>query len=832
MHREAETILGLVDRVEFFRLDAGRKLDPARRSEMGQFLTPPAVARLMASMFEERPQEVRLLDAGAGTGSLTAAFVEEACSWGSPPKRIVATAYEVDADLATYLESTMKLAGQMARRAGIDFEGHVRREDFIQAASSMLDGGLFSSPRQTFNAAILNPPYRKIRTESRERRLISATGIETSNLYTGFISLAIGLLDRDGEMVAISPRSFCNGPYFRPFREFLLREMEIKRVHVFEARDRAFGDDDVLQENVIVSAARRPGRSAEVVVSASNDGEDDWVSIRAVNRGEFVHPSDPDFFIHLVTDGLDQAIADRMGQLTASLGDLGIEVSTGRVVDFRVRDHLRETPDHSTVPLIYPVHLISGSVAWPRLQSRKPNAIHVCRETKELLFPQGTYVLVKRFSSKEERRRVVSAVFDPEKVCGSAVAFENHLNVYHNSGRGIPRDLALGLAAFLNSTLVDEFFRQFSGHTQVNATDLRSIKYPSRVALETLGKAVDGGVPDQDTIDQLVTEVLFPVAGPDPTKAKRRIEEALAVLQALGLPRAQQNERSALTLLALLDLKPGVPWSRASDPMRGITPMMEFFEEHYGKKYAPNSRETVRRQTVHQFIDAGFIVQNPDDPKRPTNSAKNVYQVVEAALHVFRSHGSREWESRVSEYRSAVGTLKEKYEGRRRMNKIPVKLPSGKVIGLSAGGQNPLVKAVVEEFCPRFVPGGTVLYIGDTDDKWATFDRRGLGLLGVEVDEHGKMPDVVVHHSERNWLLLIEAVTSHGPMNAKRHGELARLFRSSRAGLVYVTAFIDRRRLSKYLGEISWETEVWVAETPDHMIHFDGERFLGPYETK
>lgn len=318
-------------------------------------------------------------------------------------------------------------------------------------------------------------------------------------------------------------------------------------------------------------------------------------------------------------------------------------------------------------------------------------------------------------------------------------------------------------------------------------------------------------------------------------KAKQKIEEAIEILRALGFPRQQQNERSALTLLSLLDLKPEDAWDTASNPLMGITPMMEFFAEHYGKRYAPNTRETVRRQTVHQFVQAGLIIPNPDEPSRPTNSPKAVYQIEPSALKLLREYGKPTWNKHLDEYLNAVETLKEIYARERDIRRIPVKLTNGHEIRLSPGGQNVLVKKIIDDFCPFFTPGGHLIgghliYVGDTQKKWAYFDRDALETLGVEIEEHGKMPDIVIHYVERNWLVLIEAVTSHGPVNPKRRQELQGLFAKSKAGLVYVTAFLDRRTMIKYIDDISWGTEVWIAETPTHLIHFNGERFLGPYE--
>ncbi len=313
-------------------------------------------------------------------------------------------------------------------------------------------------------------------------------------------------------------------------------------------------------------------------------------------------------------------------------------------------------------------------------------------------------------------------------------------------------------------------------------------------------------------------------------KAEQKIRESLTILNDFGLPRQQQNERSALTLLSLLGLKPDAAWEDAADPLTGITPMMDFFHEHYGKRYAPNTRETVRRQTIHQFLQAALIVANPDKPARPTNSPKAVYQIEPSALKLVRSFGKRGWKGRFQKYLRTLKTLKQLYARERDMRRLPVHLANGQEIKLSPGGQNVLVKRIIDDFCPLFAPGGCIVYVGDTQAKWAYFDSNALTALEIDIEEHGKMPDLVVHDIEKNWLILIEAVTSHGPVNPKRRHELKELFSGSTAGLVFVTAFLDRRAMLKYLNDISWETEVWIAESPTHLIHFNGERFLGPYE--
>jgi adenine-specific DNA-methyltransferase len=821
---------GLLQAADMLRLEANRHLEPERRSELGQFMTPEPVARLMAGMLEGGAQ-AKLLEAGAGVGSLFGAAVEQLCSRKKRPKCIAVTAFEIDEHLASYLPQTFDLCRATCIEAGVAFLGEHHCEDFIGWAADALRPGLFSRrERPTFTTAILNPPYRKISSSGKERQILREVGVETSNLYTAFVALAVMLLEPDGELVAITPRSFCNGPYFKPFRELLLSQASITHAHVFDCRKSAFKGDDVLQENIIFRAVKRAGMTGKVVISSSRSPDDPDVLVREVEASSLISPNDPDSVIHIVQSELQGEVAARVRSFRASLPDLGIQVSTGRVVDFRAKEsliHGTVKPKVSHAPLIYPGHFAAGAINWPR-EGKKPNYLEATEATRDLLVPAGNYVLVKRFSAKEEKRRISAAVCSPSMLDADNYAFENHLNYYHCNGGGLDRALAYGLAIYLNSSLVDAFFRQFSGHTQVNASDLRGLPYPPRETLVRLGRGLT--VPSHDDIDDLLTGELSEMATSiDPMKARRQIDDAMAILSVLGVPRAQQNDRSALTLLALLDLKPGDRWESASSPLMGITPIMDFSRDNYGTTYAPNTRETFRRQTMHQFCEAAIALYNPDKPDRPVNSPKAVYQVAPLLLDTLRKYGTPEWAKSLAEWLGQVDTLKVRYARERAMSKIPLKLPSGQKIELSPGGQNVLVERIIHEFCPRFAPDGVPLYVGDTEEKYAFFDKARLRALGVEVDSHGKMPDVVVHYVEKNWLLLIEAVTSHGPVDGKRHDELRRLFKSSTAPLVFVTAFMDRTAMVRFLGEIAWETEVWVADAPSHMIHFNGERFLGPY---
>ena len=310
----------------------------------------------------------------------------------------------------------------------------------------------------------------------------------------------------------------------------------------------------------------------------------------------------------------------------------------------------------------------------------------------------------------------------------------------------------------------------------------------------------------------------------------KKIDEATAILAALGLPKSQQNERSALTLLALADLKPGSSWSKVGRPLLRTVDIMDFMRVNYGKDYKPNSRETIRRQTIHQFEQARVVDRNPDEPDRPTNSGKNAYRLTPEAMKVLAAYGTKKFNKAVATFIEQFGSLKAAYERVRATHQIPLRLSDGEIVYLSPGAHNTLQVTILEDFGPRFAPGATVLYMGDTAKKHVIYDRDQLARIGVPINHHDKLPDVVLFDSERNWLFLIEAVTSHGPVTPKRYREIEDFLSECTAERVYVTSFLAINDFRKYAADIAWETEVWIAAMPDHMIHFNGQKFLGPYK--
>lgn len=457
----------------------------ARQAALGQFFTPSPIATFMAGMFPASGlTPIKLLDPGAGQGALSAAFLERVRRDELGPADSV-TAYELDDRLVPTLRSNLSGSGVASAR--------VLGGDFIEQGVDDVRAG-----RRPYTHAILNPPYKKISTGSKHRALLRAAGIETVNLYSAFVALALLLLKGGGQLCAIVPRSFCNGPYYRPFRDLLFRHAALLRIHLFDARNSAFADDDVLQENVVI-LLERGARQGMVTLSSSTDADFSDLQQWTVPFAEVVKVGDCERMIHVPPRVTPVSVPEKFN---ARLTDLELFVSTGPVVDFRMRDHLRDLPEADTVALLYPGHFGRKGLSWPKGNPKKPSAIVRNPQTEKWLYPNGNYTVVRRFSSKEERRRIVANVVPGESLPGDRIGFENHLNVFHRGRHGLPQAIALGLMTYLNSSMIDSHFRAFNGHTQVNATDLRSLPYPSEDRLFRIAKwAAQNPDPSQEAID-------------------------------------------------------------------------------------------------------------------------------------------------------------------------------------------------------------------------------------------------------------------------------------------------------------------------------------------
>ena len=592
-------------------LNAELELSTGRveRLGRGQFATPSAAARTMAALVEPANGDLRVVDPGAGAGALMLALVANVVERDSV-ERLSIELVETDPQALELLETAVQAAHLVAEAHGLSLTTRIVNHDFCDAS------GWASGYR--FDAAILNPPYTKLGASDPCRRMVRRRhGVDCPNLYAAFLAVAVALLRDRGQLVAITPRSFANGLYFTGFRRHLTDGASFRRVIVFDRRDRVFRSSSVLQETVIFSLRKRaPAASDLVRVETRSDHLSDPHEVHDVPHDNIVLPHDAHRFINLPGNPDVMRVAERVAALPADLQSLGLSVSTGPVVDFRCREFLTTAQAEGSVPLIYPANVKPAGVEWP-LETRKPQGFAVAPRTIRWLFPNGHYVLVKRFTAKEEKRRVVASVYDP--IDGyDRVAFENHVNVIHRNRGPLPRSAAVHLTDFLNSDLVDTYFRMFSGSTQVNATDLRRLRFP-----------------DMDT----------------------------------------QQPSSLFDLNHLED-----PYCTSATPV--------------------------------------------------TNGLCTKSQVLES--------------------------------------------------------------------------------------------------LGVSIDNHGKMPDLVVYMEDRNWIVLLEAASTHGPVDSKRHIELKHMFDRCTAGLIFVSCFPDQATMKKYLTDISWETDVWTADHPTHLVHFDGERFMGP----
>lgn len=458
--------------VEALRIELSTTREDDYKSELGQFLTPQPIAKFMASLFSESSSEsLRLLDPGCGHGALSYAFSNR-----FKDKEIELECWEIDKSLHSVCEAVLK--SSFNKKINLKLNGN----DFIK------EGAIRHLRRNTplFTHAILNPPYKKISSLGETRQILKEIKVQSVNLYTAFLALSVLLTQKGGEIVSITPRSFFNGSYYRPFRSFLINLCSINRIHIFESRKRAFSDDDVLQENVILKLTKGQKQGA-VVVSRSFDQHLSDYSEHEFAFDDIVHPGDNELYFHIPTP--QSSSTSRKSLPRYSLMDLDLDVCTGPVVDFRLREHCSQNRTATTVPLIYPFHFRGGSFLHPR-ENKKPNWIEVNDASRKWLMDPGCFVLTKRFTSKEEKRRVVAHILRHEDVPYTAIGIENHLNVFHRRKKGIPENLAVGLAQYLNSSEVDDYFRSFSGHTQVNATDLRRLPYPSLAELIQLGDEV------------------------------------------------------------------------------------------------------------------------------------------------------------------------------------------------------------------------------------------------------------------------------------------------------------------------------------------------------
>lgn len=796
----------------------------------GQFFTSTTIALYMANLMRFTDKKsIRVLDPGAGVGILTAALVERIIRENKKLDLFV-DLFDNDQSAISSLERNMEHCKTLMEESGNKFEYRILEEDFILFHADIFTKDIFTEETHypKYDMIISNPPYFKVNKTHEYARILKEYVYGQPNVYFMFMAVAENLLLENGQLVFITPRSYCSGSYFEKFREKFFESIDPSHIHVFSSRKGNFNTENVLQENIILSGFKRPYKEPKITISSSsisfmhNDYKEEIFTKSLV-----MDSSDQINLVRLPLNQEEAEILELFDRWSNNLTLMDMNISTGPVVTFRNTESIGLYSEETTYPLIYMKHLKELRVNFPL--NIKDTGIKKSTQAKSLLLPAKNYVLLKRFTSKEQKKRVDCAVYEDKEHPYEFIGIENHLNYIYGNNRALTREEVYGIAAFLNSNSVDRYFRIINGNTQVNASDIKPLPFPPFEQIKALGRMVTEQTISYDEVDDWILKLPNHIEYIFGGKEKMTKEqEALEILKQLELPMKQQNSRSALSLLALLNVRTMDEWSNAQMKMLRIVDIMEFIRNEYGIDYAANTRETIRRQTIHQFERAQIIARNIDDPSRATNSGKTNYSVTPEFLTLIHSYGTELWTEELEVFKSAFESLTQKYESQRDLNKVPVRLKDGSTLDFSPGAHNELQKAIIEEFAAYFAPGSELLYVGDTADKDLYINRGQLESLGFDNLAHDKLPDVVLYDQERNWIFFVEAVTSHGPISPKRKLELTELLGASNAGPIFITAFPNLTTYKKFATDIAWDTEVWFSDDPQHMIHRNGDRFLGP----
>ena len=673
--------------VEFCDQLAGLYLAHAsatHRKARGQFFTPPAIARFMAVLSAPFPSGALVVEPGAGVGILIAALAErvmrtEDCrEW-----RVMA--YENDPVLLPALKLALGYVRRWLDDQGIRFRFQVKQEDFILANVALLRPAplLESLNDETHPQLIIaNPPYFKIPKTDPRVAVLPEVVHGQPNIYALFMAAAAKLLQAEGQLIFITPRSFCSGPYFRKFRQWFFRTVALERIHLFKSRTETFARDQVLQENVILDCTKTTVQHELVQISSSRGMQDlEAALLRRIPRHEVLDLESSEAVLSVPIAETDSAVREIFDRWSDRLGSFGLHISTGPIVPFRTGALTHHGDGMEAAPVLWVQHVGRMEVTWPLYRFAKPQNIRVTPETNRLLLPNINYVLMRRFSPKEENSRITAAPYLGGSLPSQFLGIENHVNYIHRPNGSLSTVESLGLAAFLNSRWVDQYFRMSSGNTQVSATEIRNLPLPPLEKIHRIGERLQEAeaVSKVALVNKIVGEELrLPLDLSNGNGGHMpKIEEAKDLLNALGLPPAQRSELAALTLLSLANLTEPVPWKKAERRSIRIHDMILFIEQNYHKRYAENTRETFRRQVLHQFEQASIADRNPDDPTLPTNSPRTHYALSEAALLVVQNYGTRTGQRALEEFRTEHRTLLEIYQQRRTQKMIPLRAQQG-----------------------------------------------------------------------------------------------------------------------------------------------------------
>lgn len=801
------------------------QMSKPERKKIGQFFTPASIANYMGSMVKSHNHTVRILDPGAGSGILSAAIIDQLMK--NDVKNIIIDLYENNSNILPILQENLEKLKLFAKKNNVSLDYHILEENFI-ISNELSWSGLIN--REKYDFVISNPPYKKIKKSDIESIIMNDIVYGQPNMYFLFMAMGTNLLKENGELIFIVPRSFSSGSYFTYFRKYFLEKNKILNIHLFTSRDAISGSkDSVLQETIILHA-KKTNQSPEFIKITESNGEDCHIINQYLVEYKTCVKNDNNYFLFFPTCVDDIKILTFVNKWPSSFSKLGYRMKTGIVVDFREKEWLSTKSNKNTIPLLWSynfknhrIHLHSNSI------NRKPQFLLNVPETKRLQMKKANYLLLKRFTSKEESKRLQCALlFEEDIEPYEKFSTENHLNFITKLNIPMTKEELYGLFVVINSNYLDKYFRILNGSTQVNANEINSFPLPSYQSLTKIGKkAMTFSKLTDINCDLLLEEEFIFSKTLKGGNILTKLKEAKGILAAIGMPKQQTNDRSAYVLLALANIKETDTWDCAKKNELRIVDMMNFMATHYDKVYKPNTRETIRKDTIHQFVDGAIAEKNTDKSNRPTNSPNYCYCLTDEMLKLISTYGTTKWQIHLQNFIDKQGTLIDKYNQQREINRVSVTV-NGQLFSFSPGNHNTLQKAIIEDFASRFAKGAEVLYVGDTEDKDLIKNREYLESIGIVITDHDKLPDVILFVKDKNWLYFIEAVTSVGPISVKRIQEIESMSTECTAGKIYVTAFPDRKTYKKFVDQLAWETEVWIADNPDHMIHLNGDKFIGP----
>ena len=779
------------------------------RKLIGQFFTPKETAKYMASLFDiPKKGTIKILDPGAGSGVLSAALIDRILRVQGINK-IELVCYENNASILPLLEANLSYIKETSK---IAVEYLILNENYITSQAEDFGGTIGAIQRfaNYFDCIIGNPPYMKVPKDAPEALAIPIVCHGAPNLYFLFASMSVYNLSKDGELVYIIPRSWTSGFYFKAFRKYLFSECKLLSVHIFLCRDKVFCDETILQETIIIKLRKQEKeiKNIDITSTKSNADFEDISRIKAAYSA-IVFGEENYVFLPVNTEELN--IVTSVCQFHYTLPKIGFKMKTGLTVDFRSKELLRSAPADGVVPLFFTQHIQNGEVVFPISKENE----YITSENRGLLQTNKNYLFVKRFTAKEERRRLQAGIYSAGNYPQyNLISTQNKINFIDSiDGSDIPLHTVYGFYVLFNSSRYDAFYRILNGSTQVNATEINAMPIPSLEKINEWGRQllVTGNL-STENCDKIMEAVLV-----------KNVDEAREILSAIGMPKTQQSDLCCYSLLALAGLQPQSEWSDSTENWLRIHDIIEFTKDKYDVAYAENSRETFRKQAMHHFRTAAVI----EDNGKPTNSPHYRYRLTWEMLKLIRAFNTDAWDRELKIFLNKHEKLVTIYASKKEMKKMPVKI-NGKDFTFSTGKHNQLQKAILEEFAPRFAPNCRCLYVGDTTEKDLVKDIATLQKLGFEITLHDKMPDVVLYREDVDWIYFIESVTSVGPMEPKRILEIQEMTKAVKSGKIFITAFLDFKTYKQFSDKLAWETEVWLAELPDHMIHLNGDKFIGP----